>query len=257
MAWGRPALVPGADAGTFAVSFFVSAWRGAGATGLTGDPPPKGGFGASGAIDAPGKIVGGLGAAGETAGAGGAEGGTGRVSVGATGGTPMPALDGGFGMDGIAGTEGGFGMDVSGGTEGGVIVEGGFEMDVAGGTEGGVIVEGGFGMDVTEAIDDGTDGGVGAAVIGGGGIEGGLGIAGGGGVRPDGAGGRRPKGAAGAEPPATGIGLAGRLIIAVSRGVEATGRPSRRAGRTILTVSFFGSAILIRSKLRGIFCGGR
>ena len=57
-----------------------------------------------------------------------------------------------------------------------------------------------------------------------------------------------PPGAAGGggttdDPPGTGTGFGGRLIIAVSRGLEAMGEPSRRAGRTILTVSFFGSAI--------------
>ena len=41
-----------------------------------------------------------------------------------------------------------------------------------------------------------------------------------------------------------GTGFGGRLIIAVSRGLEVTGVPSLRAGRTMRTVSFFGSAII-------------
>ncbi len=54
--------------------------------------------------------------------------------------------------------------------------------------------------------------------------------------------------------PETGTGFGGRLIIAVSRGLEAIGAPSRREGRTILTVSFFGSAILkdYGAELRGL-----
>ena len=38
-------------------------------------------------------------------------------------------------------------------------------------------------------------------------------------------------------------GLGGKLIIAVSRGLDARGLPSRRGGRTIRTVSFLGSGI--------------
>jgi hypothetical protein len=40
---------------------------------------------------------------------------------------------------------------------------------------------------------------------------------------------------------AVGSGLGGRLIIAASRGLAALGFPSRWGGRTMRTVSFFGS----------------
>ena len=55
------------------------------------------------------------------------------------------------------------------------------------------------------------------------------------------------------EPAGAGArtGFGGRLIIAVSRGLEATGCPSRRAGSTIRTVSFFGSAIKSQGGLIG------
>ena len=68
------------------------------------------------------------------------------------------------------------------------------------------------------------------------GTEGGLGI-------PWDAGGvstNLVKGEGGAE---RGTGLGGRLIIAFSRGDAGTGVPSLRFGRTIRTVSFFGSDI--------------
>lgn len=59
-----------------------------------------------------------------------------------------------------------------------------------------------------------------------------------------GAGGIAALGGAGivAGAPATvGRGFGGRLIIAASRGFAAPGLPSRRGGRTMRTVSFFGS----------------
>jgi hypothetical protein len=91
---------------------------------------------------------------------------------------------------------------------------------------------------------DGIDGGLGMD-----GIDGGLGIAGE--AMTEGAGGFRLTGAAVGVPLGTGTGLGGRLIMAVSRGLEATGVPSRRAGRTILTVSFFGSAIVSSEWVKG------
>lgn len=98
---------------------------------------------------------------------------------------------------------------------------------------------------------DGIAGGLGTAGIDG--IVGGLGTTGAGGTTgvaaADGAGMAgllTTGGTAGAAEgaPGTSMGFGGRLIIAVSRGLEATGVPSRRAGRTILTVSFLGSAIV-------------
>ena len=56
------------------------------------------------------------------------------------------------------------------------------------------------------------------------------------------------------DPPVTGTGFGGRLIIAVSRGLEAMGEPSRRAGRTILTVSFLGSAIFCSEWVKEQLC---
>lgn len=104
---------------------------------------------------------------------------------------------------------------------------------------GGTVAEGGLGIEGADGaggtMDPPAEGGLGIA-----GIEGGLGAEGAEGIT---VGGLRPTGAVGA-PPGTGTGFGGRLIIAVSRGLEATGVPSRRAGRTILTVSFLGSAII-------------
>ena len=48
-------------------------------------------------------------------------------------------------------------------------------------------------------------------------------------------------GMVGGAPAAVGRGLGGRLIMAASRGLAAPGLPSRRGGRTMRTVSFFGS----------------
>jgi hypothetical protein len=45
-------------------------------------------------------------------------------------------------------------------------------------------------------------------------------------------------------PDTVGRGLGGRLIMAASRGFAALGALSRRGGRTIRTVSFFGSFIM-------------
>jgi hypothetical protein len=78
------------------------------------------------------------------------------------------------------------------------------------------------------------------------GIDGGFGSVG---IPGTEAGGFNPPGMTGGggttgDPVGTGTGFGGRLIIAVSRGLDAMGEPSRRAGRTILTVSFFGSAII-------------
>lgn len=65
-----------------------------------------------------------------------------------------------------------------------------------------------------------------------GGFEGGLGTL----TEPGGLGGAEAEG--GVPPACTGFG--GRLTIALSRGVDPVGLPSRRGGRTILTVSFLG-----------------
>jgi hypothetical protein len=115
---------------------------------------------------------------------------------------------------------------------------------------GGTVAEGGFGKEGTAGTAGGAGGTTPPAIEGGlgidGGTEGGCGAAGTGGIED---GGFNPLGEAGGgitgDPPATGTGFGGRLIIAVSRGLEAMGEPSRRAGRTILTVSFFGSAIIL------------
>ncbi len=197
VAWGRT-FVPGVDAGTLAVSFLTSAWRGAGATGLTG--------------------------------AAGAEGGAG--ALGAAGGTG--ADDGGTVEGGIGGL----------GAMGGMVAEGGFGND---GTAGRTVADGRTGG----TTDPPADGGVGIA-----GIDGGLGGTGIPGIEP---GGFSPAGMTGGggtaeDPPDTGTGFGGRLIIAVSRGLEAMGEPSRRAGRTILTVSFFGSAIVCSEWVKQQLC---
>jgi len=117
------------------------------------------------------------------------------------------------------------------------------------GADGGLGTEGGVGGMTGPPADgglgiDGTDGGFGMV-----GMDGGFGIAGAAGTEADGAG-MVGLAAAGVEP-GTSVGFGGRLIIAVSRGLDATGVPSRRAGRTILTVSFFGSAILSSEVVKG------
>ena len=133
---------------------------------------------------------------------------------------------GGFGMEGPTGgatgapiwtAEGGRG----GGTGGPVIAEpGGLGMP---GTDGG---RGIVGADANGGVETGAEGGGGTAARIGAGIETVAGVEG-----------RATRGGAG-------TGFGGRLIIAVSRGLEATGVPSLRAGRTMRTVSFFGSAII-------------
>jgi len=131
---------------------------------------------------------------------------------------------GGFGIDGgttaEAGAFGIAGMD-------GIPADGGGGTTAPG-------ADGGFGI-------EGTDGGFG--------IEGAAGME---------IGGFNPAGAVGAgAEPETGTGFGGRLIIAVSRGLEAMGEPSRRAGRTILTVSFLGSAIFCSEWVKKQrYCGG-
>jgi len=188
---------------TLAVSFFISACSGAGATGLADEM--EGGLGAEGGTEAAGGITGapgGFGAAGGIVGGLGIEG-----AAGGAGGSIEAPLVGGFGIEGIMG---GFG---------------------AKGIEG---IVGGFGI-------VGAGGAIGAAEAAGAGIVGLL-IAGG-------------TADAGAGAPGTSMGLGGRLIIAVSRGLEATGMPSRRAGRTIRTVSFLGSAIVCSEVVKGrIIC---
>jgi hypothetical protein len=49
-------------------------------------------------------------------------------------------------------------------------------------------------------------------------------------------------GIVGGAPVAVGKGFGGRFTIAASRGFAAVGPASRRGGRTMRTVSFFGSA---------------
>jgi len=59
-----------------------------------------------------------------------------------------------------------------------------------------------------------------------------------------GTGGFKPGGFGGAEGGTAGpaaAGLGGKLTMALSRGLAPVGLPSRRGGRTILTVSFLGS----------------
>ncbi|HEY5705381.1 MAG TPA: hypothetical protein VIS96_07390 [Terrimicrobiaceae bacterium] len=132
--------------------------------------------------------------------------------LGATGGAPdfgtpggTPTTEGGFGPMGAI--EGGFGA--AGATP---AIEGGL------GATGGVDNPGAFGA------NEGIPGGFGSGEIP-------CGSPGEGGTAAD-------SGVA-----AFGTGLGGRLIIAVSRGFDARGWPSRRGGRTMRTVSFLGSDI--------------
>ena len=70
------------------------------------------------------------------------------------------------------------------------------------------------------------------------------GLGGGGGMTEPGAAGIAAFGGAGivgGAPATVGSGLGGRLIMAASRGLAAPGLPSRRGGKTMRTVSFFGS----------------
>ncbi len=123
---------------------------------------------------------------------------------------------------------------------------------------GGTVAAGGFGNEGT-AGTPGAEGGAGGITAppaeGGLGMEGGEGGRGTAGAEGIVEGAFNPLGATGGggttgDPPETGTGFGGRLIIAVSRGLEAMGEPSRRAGRTILTVSFFGSAIFCSEWVR-------
>ena len=124
-----------------------------------------------------------------------------------------------------------------GGTEAGFVgAIGGTVADGITGAIGGFGIpglDGGFGMPTPDGGlgIPGTDGGLGMPAEGGG-MVGDETVKG-----TDGSGG-------GAE---TGTGFGGRLIIAFSRGDEGTGAPSLRAGRTMRTVSFFGSAIFLDS----------
>jgi hypothetical protein len=136
------------------------------------------------------------------------------AGLGAIAGAGAGVIVGDFGAAG--GTAGpataGFGTEGAEGAAGAAGAVGGL------GTPGNV---GGFG---TPGAAGGVSevGGFGAATAGGG-TAGAAGVA----------------GAAGAGVAGTGFG--GRLIMAVSRGVDARGWPSRRGGRTMRTVSFFGS----------------
>lgn len=164
-------------------------------------------------------------------------------------------LIGGAGATGAAGATGGLGAEtedgITGAVDGGI---GGFGID------GGTTAEAGaFGIEGMDGIPADGGGGMTAPGADGGfgmeGADGGFGIEGAAGME---IGGFNPAGAAGAgAEPVTGTGFGGRLIIAVSRGLEAMGEPSRRAGRTILTVSFLGSAIFCSEWVKGQrYCGG-
>jgi len=101
-------------------------------------------------------------------------------------------------------------------------------------------MEAGFGAATAAAGATGADGAMGGFnPAGASGAEGGFG-----GVRPTGGeGGLSPAGGSGAPPVGAGTGFGGRLIMAFSRGFPAADCPSRRGGRTMRTVSFFGSLI--------------
>lgn len=158
--------------------------------------------------------AGGLGAAipGAAGGAGGRGGGGGAeateapagLATGAGGaGTPATAGLGGKGAEGAAGIGAGLGAGgMTGGTAGG------------GGTTGTPAV-GGLGTGMLNGADGG-----------------------GGTTAPPGRGGA---GMLGGAPATVGSGFGGRLIMAASRGLAAAGLPSLRGGRTMRTVSFFGS----------------
>jgi hypothetical protein len=126
---------------------------------------------------------------------------------------------------------------------------------------GGAIAEGGLiGAPTGAEIITGGALGVGGLMTaaGGGGIIGfpdidgegigGLGMfdGGGGGTIPPNPGGLIPVGGGGTTVLFIWAGLGGRLIMAASPVPEARGCPSRRLGRTMRTVSFFGSDIGIR-----------
>jgi hypothetical protein len=101
-------------------------------------------------------------------------------------------------------------------------------------------MEAGFGAATAAAGATGADGAMGGFnPAGASGAEGGFG-----GVRPiGGEGGLSPAGGSGAPLVGAGAGFGGRLIMAFSRGFPAADCPSRRGGRTMRTVSFFGSLI--------------
>lgn len=178
-----------------------------------GDTATDGGLGAEG-IPRDGK-----GLANE--GAGGTEGGFGADGA-------APGIGRGFKAEagetaGAAGADtamGGFGMEGAGMADGGFASEGaaeGFRDGAEGMAEGGLAVgmaEGGFGMPAAT----------------------GLGI-------PGTEAGFIPGGGGGTTAARGWTGFGGRLIIAASPEPGATGAPSRRLGRTMRTVSFFGSDI--------------
>ena len=160
--------------------------------------------------------------------------------AGAISGAPAAGLTGAFGatagtaergMPGLTGagpTPGGLGMPM---TLGGLATEGGTAEGGLGIPE----IDGGLGI-------PGTAGGAAGATP-----MGGIGAAGGGTGAPTGGAEGGGTAAGGVIPGGFGIGLGGRLIIAVSRGVDAKGWPSLRGGRTIRTVSFFGSSAMVKS----------
>ena len=186
VAWGMPGLGPAELAGTRAVSFLLSDTNGAGA--MVGAPGATGGFGVvAGFTEAAGMAgAGGFGAAGA---AGGVEGGVGGL---------IPPTEGGLGgATGAApGTDGGLG-----GATGAVP-----------GTEGGLGIDG--------ATAEAGWGAAGAGTAGAGGV-GGLTLTGGGTGAAEG--GTAGAGAGGTVPAAFCTGFGGRLIIAVSRGLDAKG----------------------------------
>lgn len=149
-------------------------------------------------------------------------------------GTPPPGFGaaGEAGEFGAPGATGGLGAKPAGvGGTGAPGAVGGFGADGAPGAPGGLRPPGAFGK-----LMDGADG-----------------VAGVGGFKPEGGAGEGAGVTAGAVNPvadfgagAAGTGFGGRLIIAPSRGVELVGGPSLRGGRTIRTVSFFGSLMLVQ-----------
>jgi len=191
------------EGGTFAVSFLRSVDNGTGTT--RGLVAGFGGMGVTGVVALAGIV--GCGAAGADGAAGGMVGGR-RTEAGA-------GLAGGL---------------IAAGELGGVI------KAVAAGAEKAGVALGGRNTVEGGCIAAGATGGLGTA-----GMEGGRGIAG----TPiaEGVIGAGMSGADEAFGGGTRTGFGGRLIMAVSRGLEVTGPPSRRAGRTIRTVSFFGSGI--------------
>ena len=253
----------------FAVSFLGSDAEGAFA-GRMGFPAAGGA--ATGAVVEAGLRTG----AGGTA----ADGGLGAEGIdgaaGATAAGEIAGADGGFAKEGAAGAEGtdgglgidgaapgiGRGLETGAGTGATPAADGGFGMDGAAGALGidgaaGTAAEGGLGIDgaatgtgttglgiAETAAGAGTEGLRAGAV---GTAEGGFGMPAATGLGIPGAeAGFIPGGGGGTTALRACTGLGGRLIIAASPEPGVSGAPSRRLGRTMRTVSFFGSDIVVR-----------